>query len=39
MDQNGDEVDLALEPIEAERCPDLGIEHLQGDFSFLPEIV
>jgi len=38
MDQNGNQVDLALEPLEAERGPELEIEHLQGDVPFLPEI-
>jgi hypothetical protein len=39
MDQTGDEVDLALEPFEAKRCPDLGVKHLEGDLSFVLEIV
>jgi hypothetical protein len=39
MDQAGDEIDLSVEPLEAKGRADFGVEHLEGDFAFVLEIV
>ena len=39
MLQPGGELDLALEPLGAQRGRQLGVEHLQGDGSLVPKVL